>query len=647
MSRKQDLCQEVIFNEYFNQMFDETVAPVQLDTSEADEPKTPKTQWISEKSDGKLACSYCQVIFPDVQVQREHYKLDWHRYNLKQSLGEKSSVTEEEFNQKTANDDISSISGSDSEEEENSLDTYATAQGKMFLKNKSGQIFSLYKCIFISNKKQEVSEINYYKKFKETCQDNKQWTILMLGGGHFAGAVFDYLTPVVHKTFHCYTVRAGQGGSQSSKDGKSGGSHPKSAGASLRRYNEQALVDHVTKILSSWSEEIKKSSLVFFRASGPYNRGVLFGGKEPLLDRTDPRLRPIPFSTGRATYAEVKRVHFELCTASVYGSLSEAVSQFAQQKTPERDSRRGKVRTINRAKSREVVERPLPGAPSESNSDDEQEANIVSALLEVSFEGLEEFTDSLTPEQRSLRKKKPKKSKNQKLKEKEEARKKNLIDIASKGNVLLLEEVLNERLKTFDHMSKESVAQECFNEALDNDGNSFLHLAAMNEHEDLLQYLLNNQADPCLKNKNQHTPYTCTTSKLSREVFKKFAKENPDKYNYNKAHIPTNALTEEELAEKKRAQRKVKRVKEKEKKKENHLKQQEEDHKQRFLNLSDREKRALAAERRIMNVQGKVIARCFLCGVDIAGKVPFEYLDNRFCSIDCLKGHRMKSTQKV
>ena len=44
-----------------------------------------------------------------------------------------------------------------------------------------------------------------------------------------------------HKTFHSYTVRAKQGGSQSSRDNKSGGgSHPKSAGASLRRYNEAA-----------------------------------------------------------------------------------------------------------------------------------------------------------------------------------------------------------------------------------------------------------------------------------------------------------------------------------------------------------------------------------------------------------------------
>lgn len=64
----------------------------------------------------------------------------------------------------------------------------------------------------------------------------------MLGGGHFAGAIFHGQDPILHKTFHCYTVRAGQGGSQSSRDNKSGGSQPKSAGASLRRYNEQALV---------------------------------------------------------------------------------------------------------------------------------------------------------------------------------------------------------------------------------------------------------------------------------------------------------------------------------------------------------------------------------------------------------------------
>lgn len=41
---------------------------------------------------------------------------------------------------------------------------------------------------------------------------------------------------IVHKTFHSYTVRAKQGGSQNMQDRSKGGC--KSAGASLRRYNE-------------------------------------------------------------------------------------------------------------------------------------------------------------------------------------------------------------------------------------------------------------------------------------------------------------------------------------------------------------------------------------------------------------------------
>lgn len=50
------------------------------------------------------------------------------------------------------------------------------------------------------------------------------------------------------------------------------------------------------------------------------------------------------------------------------------------------------------------------------------------------------------------------------------------------------------------------------------------------------------------------------------------------------------ALTSDELAAKKRAQRKIKRDKEKEKKKENEVKRKEEEQKDRFLQLSDREK---------------------------------------------------------
>ncbi|XP_030751996.1 ankyrin repeat and zinc finger domain-containing protein 1-like [Sitophilus oryzae] len=666
---KREIINEVVFNETFYQAFDENVKPVLLDgilekvTDTKDDLEKKQTNWSSKNN---LSCSYCQTDFSNVQQQREHYRLDWHRYNLKQSIQSRAPVSEEEFLNKTENDDVSSISGSDTEEED-SLDTYATAQGKIFLQNKKGQVFSLYRGLFL-DKKGELSNVDFYKQYIQNCADNKKWAVLMLGGGHFAGAIFDYLTPVVHKTFHCYTVRAGQGGSQSSRDSKSGGSHPKSAGASLRRYNEQALVDHVRSIMELWTEEIKNCSLIFYRASGPYNRSVLFGGKDPILDRNDPRLRTIPFSTGRATFKEVKRVHLELVSGVIYETLDEAASLFAKQRSPEKETKRNKVRSscINRAKSREIIQRPLPGDTGNSSSEENisnvnyarlesenledagENDNLVSDVLEVSFDDLKEYADSLTPEERRnhQNKRKPKKSKNQKLREKEEARKKNLVDILTKGNVILMKELFEERLKTFQdipNMPESDLAKEFFNsEVLDDKGNGFLHIAALNEHDEMIQYLLENNADPCAKNKNQQTPYSCTKSKTVREVFRKFAKENPDKYDYNKAQIPLNVLTDQEIAEKKKAQRKVKKDKEKEKKKENYIKQKEYEETNRFLNLSDREKRALAAERRILNAHGKVISRCFLCGSDMAGRTPFEYLENRFCSIECLKSHRLK-----
>ncbi|KAJ8915134.1 hypothetical protein NQ315_000386 [Exocentrus adspersus] len=631
-----------VFSENFQKLIGNSVRSVLLEnSSEKDEPSPATNDWSSENEN--LSCSYCRVKFPDAQNQREHYKLDWHRYNLKQSLLSKPPVTEDEFGEKTGKDDLSSISGSDSEKED-TLDTYATAQGKIFLQNDSGQ--------------EEISDKDIFARLTQCCITNKQWTVLMLGGGHFAGAVFKGNEPILHKTFHCYTVRAGQGGSQSSRDSKSAGSQPKSAGASLRRYNEQALVQHVKTVVDAWKPEMDKSALIIYRASGPYNRSVLFGGASPLLDRSDKRLRTIPFSTRRATFTEVKRVESVLATADVYKSLKEATQHFCKQKSPDAEAKRNKIRSscINRAKSRETVERPLPGALSSASSvesglegdNTHQEPSFTFTNEELDMDAsLREFEDSLTPEQRSKRaprKKQQRKSKTKKLKEKEDARKRDLIDALCKGDLDKLKKLLENHLKTFEEGETERNAKQCFvNEVLEENGNTLLHVAALNEHEEVLEFLLDNEADPCVKNKNQQTAYSCTQSKGIREALKQFARDNPDKYNYNKAQIPTNALTTEETAEKKKAQRKVKREKEKEKKKENWVKKQEEDEKSRFLQLSDREKRALAAERRILSQSGTVMARCFLCATDISGKVPFEYLGNRFCTIDCLKAHRMQN----
>ncbi|KAK3330917.1 hypothetical protein B0H66DRAFT_467999 [Apodospora peruviana] len=152
--------------------------------------------------------------------------------------------------------------------------------------------------------------------------------LCMIGGGHFAAMVVS-LAPkqskhgansgpmnreavvLAHKTFHRYTTRRKQGGSQSANDNAKGAAH--SAGASIRRYNEQALVEDVRELLSDWKALIDTSDLLFIRATGSTNRRTLFGPYEgQVLRANDPRIRGFPFSTRRATQNELMRSFIEL-----------------------------------------------------------------------------------------------------------------------------------------------------------------------------------------------------------------------------------------------------------------------------------------------------------------------------------------------
>ena len=101
-------------------------------------------------------------------------------------------------------------------------------------------------------------------------------------------------------------------------------------------------------------------------------------------------------------------------------------------------------------------------------------------------------------------------------------------------------------------------------------------------------------------------PFNLSKDREVRNSFRKFMGENPDKFDYKIAQIPAPLDKEEEeererkASEKKKAQREKKREKEKAQKVEEAKVKAEEAEKQRFLNLTDREKRALAAERRLM-----------------------------------------------
>ena len=44
-----------------------------------------------------FTCISCRVAFAEPELQRAHYKTDWHRYNLKRKVAELPPVTAENF----------------------------------------------------------------------------------------------------------------------------------------------------------------------------------------------------------------------------------------------------------------------------------------------------------------------------------------------------------------------------------------------------------------------------------------------------------------------------------------------------------------------------------------------------------------------
>jgi pre-60S factor REI1 len=48
-------------------------------------------------ANGLLTCMTCSVAFKEADGQRDHYKTDWHRYNLKRKVAELPPVSESDF----------------------------------------------------------------------------------------------------------------------------------------------------------------------------------------------------------------------------------------------------------------------------------------------------------------------------------------------------------------------------------------------------------------------------------------------------------------------------------------------------------------------------------------------------------------------
>ncbi|XP_027879611.1 ankyrin repeat and zinc finger domain-containing protein 1 [Xiphophorus couchianus] len=681
----------------------------------------PHDDWNREVSD-KMACSACKCSFDNREEQREHYKLDWHRFNLRQKMAGLLPITAEEFEKKTRAGDLSSISGSESDSDgedmesdgrgtgsnitgtdnESSAEPNATTgrlNSKVVFQNAAGEYLSIYRCALMG--KADSDEHNVVSSLN-TVNQKTVWVILMTGGGHFAGAVFEGKQVLDHKTFHRYTVRAKRGTAQGLRDSQNRSHMARSAGATLRRYNEAALVKDIQDLLLTWAEHLNRASAVFVRAPS-YNKAIFFGGRGGALQKNDLRVRSLPIATRRATFREVQRVHEVLSTVQVYGKDADMSAVFSPTKTAWKKKPKAAAQKIT-GEQKDIL--LAPGEENNESSDEEGE-EIQLEMVELTIGTLDLREHEMHPCRRRKRRRKKKEqgklhnqetgsmnagaseledvvSKATPAEEEEETphqeqsvktRKKKpqgqkqldeavdesvdyglrdaLFTACKVGDVGALCSLLQLPQETMDHPEKmeENISTaplSLLNKPIDSSGFSLLHVAAAAAQKAVVRLLLHAGADPACRDNKGQTPYTVAPDKDTRNVFRKYMGENPDKYDYSKAQVPgpLTAETESKKVEKKKAQRAQRKHREKEQKEEKRKQELEAEEKKKFASLTDREKRALAAEKRLAEqavasgVSLSNVQRCWSCGESLLGKIPFNYLEYTFCTPRCVQAHR-------
>lgn len=189
----------------------------------------------------------------------------------------------------------------------------------------NAKVLALYKSWFNAERMETepVKEVLNLPREGKSC-------ILMVGSGHFAGAIISHknhnhktnlsnpganVNVLNSKTFHRYTTRRKQGGAQSASDAARGKAN--SAGSTIRRANERMLQEEIKELLSSWSNELKDCFRIFYRAPGRSNKQLLSGYPNAPISNDDERLTRIPFASGRPTLNECKSAWMQLTQANI------------------------------------------------------------------------------------------------------------------------------------------------------------------------------------------------------------------------------------------------------------------------------------------------------------------------------------------
>eukprot|EP00039_Didymoeca_costata_P007494 m.100517 g.100517 ORF g.100517 m.100517 type:complete len:658 (+) comp13711_c0_seq1:94-2067(+) len=507
--------------------------------------------------------------------------------------------------------------------EDNTLESTAESNAGADSNNDSTDVtaetlswFSVYRCLLpgkgLDNVEAEISRL----------PESKPWAFFFLRGGHFAAAIFEKGKAIRHKSFHKYVVRAKRGTVQSTQDKKSATGQPKSAGASIRRHNETVLYQKIGELINAWKSDVDNCGLVFVQA--PVRSRIVFFGnsKSPgLLDKTDSRIRPVPFATGRPNLTELVRCHSML--AAIYHHEGAENTEVQEKEV---------------VKSKEELEQEKAEKKLKQQRDAEK-------AIEVQEKNAE-FVDS--PLYKAC-----------------VANDKDEVDAIITGQ--------RDNPGGFD-----------INYAWNTSGETALH-AASRVNGEIVKLLLEMDANPAIKDEKNRPPFVVAKDKETRNVFRRHMGEFPDQWDYALAQIPSPLTAEMEAKkeEKAKAEKKKQRERQKqrakakaaaekaeaakkeaeaEQRREEHAKKAaEEAHKRKLRSMTKAEREKYEAQERRRKCAEAALARraaskaaaesgsasksgCNYCGVDT--KLSFARGDYKYCSPKCMSTHTLELLKK-
>jgi hypothetical protein len=381
---------------------------------------------------------------------------------------------------------------------------------------------------------------------------------------------------------------------------------------------------------SEWKQELDKCKCIFIRVPS-YNKNVListssnnliassseYNPSQAPFSKNDPRLRHIPFMTFRPTFNEVKRTHTVLSRLEHFNDSylefqsnyktklnnSKISSSKSVAKANNKNKQKKERNKIKEKVKKEVVESEEEKADQrddmiEKESDLEDNDEFIQNLNQQDLKLFNEFyTACFTNNSNKLQ------------------------EILAENDLNLNQKLLNKRLNR-------------------ENGFTLLHLSSKLGHGECVWLLLLAGSDPS-RNDLTHksmVAYDLAANKSTRDQFRRFMNDYPDRYDYVAAKItsPLSAEKMNEKSEKEKERKKQQRNKKKQKDAELKAKQKEKEEemkqKNQFLKSSEETK----------SNQN----RCWTCAKDLTNLVPFNYYDYKFCSTICLRNHRVDNLKK-